>query len=69
MEQTNIIFESGPECEGDINADGVVNVNDLMAIIAAWGPCTGCDADVNVDGVVNVNDLMAIIAAWGPCGP
>jgi len=68
MEQTNIIF-GGSDCEGDLNADGDVNVNDLLVLIAAWGPCDGCDADLNTDGVVNVNDLLVLIAAWGPCGP
>jgi hypothetical protein len=52
----------------DLNADGSVNVNDLLILIAAWGPCDGCDADFNADGNVNVNDLLVLIAAWGPCG-
>ena len=28
-----------PPCEGDVNSDGVVNVDDLMAVIGSWGPC------------------------------
>ncbi|MCI0629425.1 MAG: hypothetical protein L0Y44_02075 [Phycisphaerales bacterium] len=47
--------------------DGLVNVNDLLAVIAAWGACAGCQADLNADGVVNVDDLLAVITAWGPC--
>ena len=29
------------ECEasGDLNGDGVVDVVDLLALLAAWGPC------------------------------
>ncbi|MBT4767244.1 MAG: hypothetical protein HOO04_02665, partial [Phycisphaerae bacterium] len=23
----------------DVNGDGVVDVNDLLAVISAWGPC------------------------------
>ncbi len=55
--------------DGDINADGVVNVTDLLLVIAAWGPCPGggeaCDADTNGDGEVNVSDLLTVIANWG----
>ncbi|MCI0629426.1 MAG: hypothetical protein L0Y44_02080 [Phycisphaerales bacterium] len=58
-------------CPADIApqpaGDGVVNVNDLLAVIAAWGACAGCQADLNADGVVNVDDLLAVISAWGPC--
>ena len=28
-----------PTCNGDLNADGVVDVNDLLAVIALWGTC------------------------------
>ncbi len=49
---------------GDVDGDGVVGVNDLLAIIAAWGPCSGCSEDITGDGVVDVNDLLAGLAAW-----
>jgi hypothetical protein len=49
----------------DVNGDGVVDVEDLLAVIAAWGPCEDCAEDVNKDGVVDVNDLLAIFASWG----
>ncbi len=55
-------------CNGDVNADGVVSVNDLLAVIAAWGS-DDSDADVDGDGVVAIGDLLAVIGAWGPCGP
>ena len=55
----------------DIDKDGDVDVNDLLAVIGAWGACnpvpTPCPADVTGDRVVNVNDLLAIISAWGSC--
>lgn len=59
------------ECAADIapresGGDGLVNVHDLLAVIATWGE-EGGPADVNADGVVNVEDLLAVIAAWGPC--
>ncbi len=51
----------------DIDASGVINVNDLLAVINSWGVCTGlpCAGDVDNNGVVNVNDLLTVINNWG----
>jgi hypothetical protein len=65
VEQVNIIFTT---CLADFNADDIVNVQDLLTLIAAWGPCGGCETDLNIDGDVNESDLLILIAAWGPCG-
>ena len=54
-------------CPADVVADGVVNVLDFLAVVAAWGNCPDCAADVNDDGVVNVQDVLAVLAAWGEC--
>jgi len=58
-----------PRTPGDINCDGSVNVNDLLAVISTWGPCSpapaSCFADVNDSGSVDVNDLLAVITHWG----
>ncbi len=61
------------ECEGglpgDTNGDGVVNVDDLVAVILGWGACPTppgrCPGDVNHDGGVNVDDLTVVILNWG----
>ena len=50
---------------GDVNGDHVTNVNDLLAVIAAWGPCTWSNADFDHDFIVNVNDLLRVITNWG----
>jgi hypothetical protein len=55
-------------CRADVNGDGVVDVLDLLAVIAAWGN-TGGPEDIIPDGIVNVLDLLAVIADWGPCFP
>ena len=54
------------DCPADIDGDGSVAVNDLLAIIAAWG---SADASLDLDGsgIVDVGDLLVIIAAWGAC--
>ena len=56
-----------PPCPEDLNGDGVVNVLDLLLVLAVWGPCPGCPEDLNNDGTVNVLDLLLVLAAWGPC--
>jgi hypothetical protein len=61
-------------CPGDIVPPiGVVDVDDLVAVILAWGNCpmpTNCPADVAPplgDGVVDVDDLVQVILSWGAC--
>ena len=63
----DILDPKDEPCDPDINGDGVVGVNDLLMIIASWGPCDGCDADVNGDSTVNVDDLLLVIGGWGAC--
>jgi len=47
---------------GDINGDGVVNVEDLLILLANWG--TSGPGDLNEDGIVNVLDLLILLANW-----
>jgi len=49
---------------GDINGDGVVNVADLLLLLATWGE-PGGSADLNDDGIVNVEDLLILLGNWG----
>ena len=58
-----------PDCP-DTDGDGIVNVNDMLAVLDSWGDCPAdgsCDGDVNRDGVVNVNDTLMVIGRWGNC--
>jgi hypothetical protein len=55
------------ECIADLDGDLIVNVDDLFALLNAWGQCPGCPEDVNGDGVVDVDDLFNVLNAWGPC--
>ena len=60
---------NGGECPGDMDADGEVSVDDLVAVIVEWG-CTApgpCAADVNADTRVTVEDLIMVLVSWGPC--
>mgnify|MGYP002528421595 CR=1 FL=1 len=35
----NVITYVSIPCQGDLNGDGVIDVSDLLKLIAAWGPC------------------------------
>jgi hypothetical protein len=58
--------------DADINNDGSVDADDLLAVITQWGACSPspllCPADIapaGGDGSVGVNDLLKVIAMWG----
>ncbi|UCD75632.1 MAG: PKD domain-containing protein [Phycisphaerales bacterium] len=52
----------------DVNGDGVVNIYDLFAVLAAWGGCPDppepCPADINEDGVVDFDDVLLVLNNW-----
>ena len=56
---------------GDVNGNGTVNIQDLLAVVAAWGSCppTGsCPADIappGGDDVINITDLLMVVSNWG----
>jgi len=57
-----------PSCEADLNGDGEVSIDDVLAMLAEFGPCPlGCDADLDGSGAVDINDLLTMLGAWGPC--
>jgi len=52
---------------GDLNGDGIVDGNDLGALLGYWGLCPTfgpCPADLNGDGIVNGNDLGILLGNW-----
>ena len=52
---------------GDVNADGLINVIDIVAIVDAilnngfTDECVQSSADYNSDGIVNVIDIVEIV--------
>jgi hypothetical protein len=56
-------FDTGSPA--DVNGDGFVGVDDLVAVISNWGPCPPpCPPDITGDGTVDVNDIVALFEAW-----
>jgi len=48
----------------DLNADGAVNIHDLLMLIGVWGDCS-CPEDFSGNGRVDVADVLLLIGAWG----
>ena len=56
----------------DVNADGTVDVLDLIELLLCFGQpaVPGCDSeDINADGTVNVLDLIALLLDFGTSCP
>ncbi len=52
---------------GDVDGDGTVDTDDLLAVLSAWGPHEDdalCGPDLTLDGDVGVDDLLAVIDHW-----
>ena len=51
-----------PECVGDVNHNGVVNIDDLVLVITHWGQAGG-QGDVNHNNIINIDDLVQVMDA------
>ncbi|MEE8460013.1 MAG: hypothetical protein V3S08_09065, partial [Phycisphaerales bacterium] len=50
--------------------DGIVGINDFLALLGAWGPCPVgelCMADFDCNLDVRIEDELELLAQWGPC--
>lgn len=54
-------------CPADVVGDGVIDVEDLLAVVGGWGEQGS--TDINNDGTTNVVDLLSVIDTWGDCWP
>jgi hypothetical protein len=53
-------------CIGDLDGSGAVTIDDLLAVIDAFGSSEP-SGDANGDDLVDTDDLLAILAGWGSC--
>lgn len=60
-----------PVCAGDLNADGLIDLADLTAMLANFGTASGAtpaQGDMDDDGDVDLSDLTALLSIFGsPC--
>jgi hypothetical protein len=57
-----------PPCEGDVNNDGIVDIDDLVLVILDFGMVgPGLPTDINGDMMVTIDDVVALVVNFGPC--
>ena len=57
--------ECPSDCAGDLDGNGEVGVDDILAVLAAYQQ--NADGDCDGDGDTDVDDLLLLISAWGAC--
>lgn len=61
-----------PACPADIDTSGTIDIDDLNAVLAAFGSNVGVGSPTDVagnDGVVDIDDLNVVLAAFGSACP
>ena len=61
----NAEITESTQLKGDINGDGIVNIQDLVLVAGRLGQTGTNSADVNEDNVVNIQDLVLVAGALG----
>ena len=64
-----VVFSPAVRVLGDLNGDGIVGINDFLALLAAWGPCgdpcpPSCAGDLDRDCTVGIQDFLLLLANW-----
>jgi len=59
----NLLIQCGSGCPGDIDGNGVVDLNDLNLVLTNFG--SGSGGDANGDGVTDLNDLNIVLTNFG----
>jgi len=63
---TKVDCDDLDSCPADCaNDDGIVDVEDILALLGQFGTSGSCDADGS--GVIDVGDILELIASYGPC--
>ena len=58
--------ESG--CPWDcIGNDGVIGIEEFLAILGGWGPSGASLCDFDGDGQIGIEEFLKVLGVWGPC--
>jgi len=64
---------TGPQCAGDLDCDGDVDLGDLAQLLVHYGTANGAaydEGDLDFDGDIDLADLAALLSRYGrPCEP
>ena len=61
----NAEITESTQLKGDVNGDGIVNIQDLVLVAGKLGQTGTNSTDVNGDGQVNIQDLVLVAGALG----
>ena len=61
----NVEITESTQLKGDVNGDGIVNIQDLVLVAGKLGQTVTNSADINDDGLVNIQDLVLVAGALG----
>lgn len=67
-----MVITSPACCDGDVNSDGDVNLQDLATLLAHFGTLSGAtlaDGDLDGNGTVDLADLAILLAHFGSTCP
>jgi hypothetical protein len=53
-----------PTCQGDMNYDYTVTVEDIMIALSEFG-CTNCSSDIDGDDSFGISDLLILLSTFG----
>lgn len=56
-------------CLGDLDNNGLINTNDLLLLLAAYGCSLNCTADLTGDDLVTTSDLLLFLTVFGTICP
>jgi hypothetical protein len=55
-----------PYCAADVDLGGIVDLADVLEVLAQWGACPApCPPDVDGNGAVDFQDLLRVLAHFG----
>ncbi|MCH2152863.1 MAG: hypothetical protein MK089_05935 [Phycisphaerales bacterium] len=63
----NEFNEECASCQADVYPDGLINIGDLLIVLANYGSTDPVDGDANGDGLVNADDILMVLSHWGIC--